>query len=98
VDWKELNEDTILNYEEAHTGNMARYERIMSRRLRDSISALTESFNKQAIELNKSLGRFTEASSKLSNKIFWLNLILVFLTFLLVSFGIPALIWQIKHW
>lgn len=39
-DWENLDEDQMLNYDEAHTGNMARYERIMSRRLRDAITSL----------------------------------------------------------
>jgi len=34
--WDEINEDEMLNYEEANTGKMAKYYRIMFRRLRES--------------------------------------------------------------
>ena len=97
-DWKEIDEDLILNYSEAHTGTMAQYERIMSRRLRDSIISLTESFNKQAGDLKRSIDDFNIMSSRLSSKLYWLNFILVFLTIILVIFGIPAVMWQLKHW
>jgi len=38
-DWKEISDDELLNFEEGHTGLMARYERIMQQR---SINSLTE--------------------------------------------------------
>lgn len=97
-DWKEIDEDLILNYSEAHTGTMFQYERIMNRRLRDSIISLTESFNKQSGALKKSIDDFNITSSHLSSKLYWLNFILVFLTVILVIFGIPAVIWQLRHW
>ena len=31
-DWKQIDIDEILNYDEAHTGHMAQYERIMRHR------------------------------------------------------------------
>ena len=97
-DWKEIDEDLILNYGEAHTGTMAQYERIMSRKLRNSIILLTESFNKQTGDLKKSIDDFNVTSSRLSSKLYWLNFTLVFLTIILVIFGIPAIIWQLRHW
>ena len=96
-DWKELNEDTILNWEEAHTGMKARYERIMSRKLRDSIVSFTESFNKHVKELKDSVNSFNETSAKLSSRLCWLNGILVFLTVVLVIFGFLSLFPK-THW
>lgn len=48
-DWKQITDDEILNFEEAHTAKMARYERIMQQRnieslisLRDKLTGLME--------------------------------------------------------
>lgn len=48
-DWKEILDDEILNFDEAHTGNMARYGRILDKRatdatlsLRDKVTGLIE--------------------------------------------------------
>lgn len=98
MDWKEIDENTILNYDDAHTGNMARYERIMSRRLRDSIISFTATFNDQANALKDSINNFNKSSTELSSRLCWLNIMLVILTIVLVIFGVPAFVWQLKHW
>lgn len=90
ADWSKINEDDILNYNDANTGFMARYERIMNRRLRDAIISFTESFNKQTDELKKSIDSFNKSSATLSSRIYWLNFIIVALTLVLVVFGLPT--------
>ena len=41
-EWNELTDDEILNFEEAHTGKMARYERIMQQRNIESLKSLRD--------------------------------------------------------
>ncbi len=89
--WKDIDEDEILNFEGTHTGHVAQYERIMSRRLRDSIDSLSSSFVRQSQELTSVIADFNKTSTKLSRIIFWLNVILVFLTLILVGQGFRLL-------
>lgn len=41
-DWKQIDDDTLLNYEGAHTGEMARFERIMQHRSTEAMRDLSE--------------------------------------------------------
>jgi hypothetical protein len=41
-DWKEIPDDEILNFEDAHTAKMARYERIMQKKSIDSVHGLRD--------------------------------------------------------
>ena len=85
--WEEIPEDEILNYEGPNTSLIARYERIMNRNLRDSISTLTETFHDQTTTLNASISDFNKTNAKLSYRLLWLNIVLVVLTIILVVFG-----------
>jgi len=40
--WDEIDIDEVLNFNEAHTGKMAQYERIMQHRLTDAVSILSD--------------------------------------------------------
>ncbi len=94
--WKDLNEDDILNYQEATTGLMAQYDRIMNRKLRDSIIELTNTFQKQSDDLKKSIDGFNKTSGTLSERLCWLNVILVVLTLILVVLGIAPFLGTIR--
>jgi beta-mannanase len=85
--WNEIEEDDILNSTDTATGLIAKYDRIMSRKLRDAIINLTDSFNTQTSELINSIDKFNDTNTKLSARIYWLNIVLVFLTLILVVFG-----------
>jgi len=50
-DWKEIDEELILNYSEAYTGVMAQYDRIMNRKLRDAIEGLSNNVKFTAGEI-----------------------------------------------
>lgn len=41
-DWKDIPDDEVLNFEEAHTGKMARYERIMQKKSIDAVVSLRD--------------------------------------------------------
>ena len=56
-DWKEIDEDSILSYDEANTGAMAQYERIMSRKFRDQLSQLGVSVCGSANAISKTLSQ-----------------------------------------
>lgn len=86
--WDETSEDDLLNYNDADTGQMAQYDRIMSYKLRYSINLLRETFIKQTDDLKSSIDSFNKTSARLSSILCWLNFILVVLTIILVYFGI----------
>jgi len=64
-DWKEIDEDLILNYSEAHTGTSSQYERIMNKRLRESIEGLS----KNLIFASGEIATFKEALCGIVGKI-----------------------------
>ena len=41
-DWKEISADDMLNFDDAHTGTMARFDRIMQQKSIDTIDGLRE--------------------------------------------------------
>ena len=41
-DWKEISADEMLNFDDAHTGTMARFDRIMQQKSIDTIDGLRE--------------------------------------------------------
>ena len=77
-DWKEITDDEILNFEEAHTAKMARYERIMRHRnneslnsLRDKVTGLMETIyrasqgmKEKTDELITLYGKFTKSQGR----------------------------------
>ncbi len=77
-DWKEITDDEILNFEEAHTAKMARYERIMRQRnneslnsLRDKVTGLMETIyrasqgmKEKTDELITLYGKFTKSQGR----------------------------------
>ncbi|HDY89778.1 MAG TPA: hypothetical protein ENH82_16890 [bacterium] len=85
--WNEINEDDILNSNDTATGVIAKYDRIMSRKLRDAIKYFTDTFSRQTSDLQKLINEFNKTNAKLSKRLFWLNIVLVFLTLILVVFG-----------
>lgn len=67
-DWKEITDDEILNFDEAHTGNMARYGRIMQKRstdatlnLRDNVKGLVETIYRASQGLQEKTEHLTKA-------------------------------------
>jgi len=70
-DWKQITDDEVLNYDEAHTGNMARYERIMQMRsieatrgLRDKITGLMETIYRASQGVQQNIGQLVEGLDK----------------------------------
>jgi beta-mannanase len=86
--WNEINEDDILNSNDTSTGILAKYDRIMNRKLRDSIINFTNTFNRQTAELQKLINELNKTHGKLSKRLFWLNIVLVFLGLIMVIFGV----------
>ena len=41
-DWKDLTDDELLNFDDAHTATMSRYERIMQKRSIDALAGLRD--------------------------------------------------------
>ena len=86
-DWDELTNDEILNFEEAHTGKMARYERVMQQRniestnlLKDKITGLTETIYRASQGLQDKYEAFSLSQAKQQNKIFWLTVVIALST------------------
>lgn len=83
----EFDEDKFLYDATENPGKIAQYDRIMSRKLRDSINSFTDNFVKQTQALKDSIDTFNSTNSKLSGRLLVLNIVLVFLTIILVIFG-----------
>ena len=80
TDWRDISEDEILNFDEAHTGKMAKYERIMRNKtntvlmevrtgLHDAKEATIQSSEKieSALrEAERSSGKFQKATIALT--------------------------------
>ncbi len=57
-DWKKISDDEILNYDEAHTGQMARYGRISEKRTQDGLG-----------KVEQGLSTLTEASRQSTDRL-----------------------------
>ena len=105
--WKDINEDEILDYEEAHTGKMHRYDRIMSRKMRDSIKEASEtmfaasgniggSVDKAKHVLKDAIDRMNERMDRMiasSNKAFVMSIIFsVIMAFLTGAIAFSAVV------
>jgi len=73
-DWKEIPDDEILNFEDAHTGKMARYERIMQKKsieavigLRDKVTGLMETIYKASQGLQEKTTELISLYGKISH-------------------------------
>ena len=86
-DWNELTDDEILNFEEAHTGRMARYERIMQQRgiestnlLKDKITGLTETIYRASQGIQDKYESYSSSQTKQQNRIFALTVVIALST------------------
>ncbi len=86
-DWKELTDEEMLNYEEANTSIMARYERIMQYRsiestnlLKDKITALTDTIYRASQGIQDKYEVFSSSQAKQQNRIFWLTVVIALST------------------
>jgi hypothetical protein len=73
-DWKEIPDDEILNFEDAHTGKMARYERIMQKKsieavagLRDKVTGLMETVYRASQGLQDKTNELMSLYEKISH-------------------------------
>ena len=73
-DWKEIPDDEILNFEDAHTGKMARYERIMQKKsieavagLRDKVTGLMETVHRASQGLQDKTNELMSLYGKISH-------------------------------
>lgn len=72
--WNEIPDDEILNFEDAHTGKMARYERIMQQKsiqatigLRDKVTGLMETIYRASQGLKEKTTDLISLYEKISN-------------------------------
>ena len=72
-DWKEMGDDEILNFEEAHTAKMARYQRIMEMKsisaldgVKDKLTGLMETIHRASQGLKDKADRLIELYDKIS--------------------------------
>ncbi len=93
-DWKEIDLDEILNFDDAHTGQMARYERIMRQReiealsnvhaglldLKKVIHASSDKLEKRMEVLEEKLEASAQTQSKLQKITLWLTLVIMLAT------------------
>ncbi|WP_434113091.1 hypothetical protein [Methylocaldum sp. GT1TLB] len=72
--WNEISDDEILNFEDAHTGKMARYERIMQQKsiqaaigLRDKVTGLMGTIYRASQGLQEKTTDLISLYEKISN-------------------------------
>ena len=73
TDWKDISDDEILNFEEAHTAKMARYERIMEKKtidalhdVRDNLIGLMETIYRASQGLQNKTDKLLDLYDKIS--------------------------------
>ena len=91
-DWKKIDIDEILNFEEAHTGHMAQYERIMRHRetqaledLRMGLFDVKKTIHQKSDELGKRLEVLAGVQAKAAKKQGMLQGIMIVLTVVIAS-------------
>ena len=91
INWKDITDDEILNYEEANTAKIARYDRIMQLRnieslysMRDKITGLMETIYRasqgmkdKTDELITLYDKFTKSQGRQQNVIIFLTVVIV---------------------
>ncbi|MFH1674227.1 MAG: hypothetical protein ABIF87_12480 [Pseudomonadota bacterium] len=100
TNWKDINEDAILDFTDANTGLMAQYQRIMERRsrdamesLKDQVSHLTETLQKESNALQektqqliKSYETISEAQGKQKKVTIALSIVIAIATLVYTGF------------
>ena len=65
-DWKDIPDDEVLNFEEAHTGKMACYERIMQKKSIDAIVSLRD----KLVELMEAIYKASQGLQAKTDQLF----------------------------
>lgn len=85
--WDEIPDEELLNFEDAHTGKMARYERIMQKRstdavlgLRDKLTGLMQTAYRASQGLQEKADQLFEQSARISRSQGRQQLVLIILS------------------
>ena len=66
-DWKDIPEDEILNFKDAHTGQMAQYGRIMQQKTIDALTGLIETIGRSSQGMKDKTDELIRLYDKFSN-------------------------------
>ena len=88
-DWKEIDTEELLNFEEPQTAQIARYERIMQQRnieainlLKDKVTGLTETIYRASQGIQQKYDAYSYSQTKQQHIIIALTLVIAFSTVL----------------
>ena len=68
-DWKDISDDEILNYNEAHTGQMARYGRISEKRTQNALGKVEQELSTLTKASQTSTDRLVDVGNRLITSI-----------------------------